>query len=211
MAREWARIIEEATDGRIKSDIYYSETLAKGNDIVAAVKSGLADAAILRQHAEPGKVPLCTVGEMPGVSSDYWAMSMAFNDLMHSDLMKAEFDSQNMVPFSTTFADDAFLIGNKAVRTVDDVKKIKISSSGINGQVISALGGTPLSISPPEMYEALYRGTVDALEPLLSLSMVLNSTRLPTILLIFLLAAVYIQLSSTRISGIVSDLNFSRS
>ena len=163
VAREWARIIEEATDGRIKSDIYYSETLAKGNDIVAAVKSGLADAAILRQHAEPGKVPLCTVGEMPGVSSDYWAMSMAFNDLMHSDLMKAEFDSQNMVPFSTTFADDAFLIGNKAVRTVDDVKKIKISSSGINGQVISALGGTPLSISPPEMYEALYRGTVDAL------------------------------------------------
>jgi TRAP-type C4-dicarboxylate transport system substrate-binding protein len=163
VAREWARIIEEATNGRIKTDIYYSESLAKGNDIVAAVETGLADAAMIRQHAEAGKVPLSTVGEMPGISSDFWAMSMAFCDLMHSDLMKAEFDSHNMVPFTSTFADDTFVLGNKAVRTIEDLKKIKIASSGINGQVISALGGTPLSISPPEMYEALYRGTIDAI------------------------------------------------
>jgi TRAP-type transport system periplasmic protein len=163
VAREWARIIEEATKGQIKTEIYYSESLAKGNDIVAAVKSGLADAAMLRQHAEPGKVPLCTVGEMPGVSDDFWAMSMAFCDLMHSDLLKAEFDNQNMVPFTSTFADDTFVVGNKAVRTIEDLKKIKIASSGINGQVISGLGGTPLSVAPPEQYEALYRGTVDAI------------------------------------------------
>lgn len=163
VAEEWARIIEEATNGRIKTDIYYSESLAKGNDIVAAIETGLADAAFLRSHAEPGKIPLCTVGEMPGVSLDLWALSQAYSDLMHSDLMAAEFASHNMVPFSATLINETSIISAKRVTTIEELTKLKIGAQGINANLLSKLGATPLSISPPEQYEALYRGTVDAL------------------------------------------------
>ena len=39
----WAKKVEQATKGKVKIEIYPSQTLAKGPDIWNAVKSGIAD------------------------------------------------------------------------------------------------------------------------------------------------------------------------
>jgi TRAP-type C4-dicarboxylate transport system substrate-binding protein len=65
---EIAKLFEERTDGRVKIEIYWSETLASGKETVNALQTGIADIAYLRTFAEPGKVPSCTASELPGVS-----------------------------------------------------------------------------------------------------------------------------------------------
>ncbi|MDD5701858.1 MAG: hypothetical protein PHU23_07385, partial [Dehalococcoidales bacterium] len=85
IATEMAKILEERTQGQVKFEIYWSETLAKGTELVNAVQTNIANMAYLRTFAEPGKLPLATVGELPGVGSDTWALNRAYADLIVQD------------------------------------------------------------------------------------------------------------------------------
>jgi TRAP-type C4-dicarboxylate transport system substrate-binding protein len=50
----------------------------------------------------------------------------------------------------------------KAVRTMDDLKGLKIRATGLSGKIAEALGASPIAMSQPETYEALEKGVVDA-------------------------------------------------
>ncbi|MDE0212883.1 MAG: TRAP transporter substrate-binding protein DctP, partial [Deltaproteobacteria bacterium] len=53
---------------------------------------------------------------------------------------------------------------NKAVRTLDDVKGMKIRTpSKLQGDIIKALGATPVAMPVTRMYNALKTGVVDGL------------------------------------------------
>jgi TRAP-type C4-dicarboxylate transport system substrate-binding protein len=55
----------------------------------------------------------------------------------------------------------------KAVKTMADLKGLKIRAHGFSAKVVSALGGTPVAMPMPEVYQSLQKGVVDgALYPL---------------------------------------------
>jgi TRAP-type C4-dicarboxylate transport system substrate-binding protein len=55
----------------------------------------------------------------------------------------------------------------KAVRTMEDFNGMKLRGHGTSAQVISALGGTPVSLPMPELYQSLQKGIVQgALYPI---------------------------------------------
>jgi TRAP-type C4-dicarboxylate transport system substrate-binding protein len=55
----------------------------------------------------------------------------------------------------------------KAVRTMEDFKGMKLRGHGTSALVINALGGTPVSLPMPELYQSLQKGIVKgALYPL---------------------------------------------
>ena len=52
----------------------------------------------------------------------------------------------------------------KPIRTLDDLKGMKIrTGGGPQPPTLRLLGATPVAISPPDVYTALERGTVDGL------------------------------------------------
>ncbi|WP_144821150.1 TRAP transporter substrate-binding protein [Marinobacter piscensis] len=53
---------------------------------------------------------------------------------------------------------------NKEINSVDDLKGLKIRTPGFAGEVMSELGAAVTNLPPGELYTALERGTVDAVE-----------------------------------------------
>jgi TRAP-type mannitol/chloroaromatic compound transport system substrate-binding protein len=63
---------------------------------------------------------------------------------------------------------------SKEIKSLDDLKGMKIRTPGFAGEVMSELGAAVTNIPPGELYSALERGTIDAVEwvgPALDLSM----------------------------------------
>jgi len=162
-ATEFARIIEARTNGKVKFEIYFSETLAKGTELVSAVQNNIANMAFLRTFAEPGKLPLATISELPGISNDLWALLSAYTDLMNQEPLASELAKYNMKPISTVMIMEQQLISRVPIRSMADLKGKKVGASGIAADVVKGLGAVPVAVSPPEQYEALSRGTIDAI------------------------------------------------
>ena len=156
--------IATLTKGRIKPEIYWSQTLAKATDMTSAVQTGLADMALIRPYGEPGKLPLSSIGEMPGVSTDMWSLLWAYWDLVNQEPIKtSEMAKYKMRPIWTVFTQEVILITKGPVRTLADVKGKKIAAGGIAAEILKSLGAVPLAMSPTEQYEGLLRGTIDGI------------------------------------------------
>jgi TRAP-type mannitol/chloroaromatic compound transport system substrate-binding protein len=52
----------------------------------------------------------------------------------------------------------------KEIRTVDDLKGLRMRIGGLGGVVLAKLGAVPTQIAPGDIYSALERGTIDAAE-----------------------------------------------
>jgi TRAP-type C4-dicarboxylate transport system substrate-binding protein len=160
---EIAQLFDERTEGRVKIEIYWSETLASGKETVNALQTGIADIAYLRTFAEPGKVPLCTSSELPGVSNDNWSLLWAYWDLMNQPEISAELDKYNLKPICALLIAEQELISRVPIRSLDDLAGKKVAASGVSAEIITGLGGVALAMSPSEQYEGLLRGTIDAI------------------------------------------------
>ena len=63
----WVKKVEEATKGKVKIDVYYSQTLAKAPDIWNAVKTGVADMGWCFHGYWPDMTPLADVITLPSL------------------------------------------------------------------------------------------------------------------------------------------------
>jgi TRAP-type C4-dicarboxylate transport system substrate-binding protein len=159
---KWGKLVAEKTNGRVKLDIYFGQTLAPVNQIVDATSKGIADIGGVAAAQEPGKLPLDMVSQLPGFGTDYWAQSMAFWDLMNQDPLKAQYASFNLLPISLNYIADYYLISRDPINSVADLKGKKINASGFVAETLAALGAVPVAMSPPEQYEGLQKGTINA-------------------------------------------------
>lgn len=158
------KLIGTVTKGQVKPEIYWSQTLAKATDLTTAVQTGLADMALIRPYGEPGKLPLSSIGEMPGISTDLWALLWAYWDLVNQDPIKSsEMAKFKMRPIWTIFTQEVIIISKGPIRTLADIKGKKTSAGGIAAEILKSLGAVPLAMSPTEQYEGLLRGTIDAI------------------------------------------------
>jgi TRAP-type C4-dicarboxylate transport system substrate-binding protein len=54
------------------------------------------------------------------------------------------------------------LASKKPVKSMDDLKGLKVRATGLSTKIVESLGGTPVAMSQPETYEALAKGVVEA-------------------------------------------------
>jgi len=157
------KLLETRSNGQIKIDIYWGQTLAKATELSAGVASGLIDMTHLRPYGEPGKLPLSTIGEMPGIGDDLYALSLAYFDLVRQEPILSELNKYKCKTVYTLFTQEVDLISRVPIRTLADLKGKKIASGGIAGEELKQLGAVTLAMSPVEQSEGLLRGTIDAI------------------------------------------------
>ena len=161
---EWQNEVETRTEGRVILEIYYGETLAKGRENIDALESGLADVIFPAPHHSPGKLPLYTIGNVPGLTDDYWAKSMAFYELLMTEqALLDEFAGYGGIPLGAAYYPPVGLISTSPLRSLDDVKGLQFAARYPASDLLAAFDGVPVSLAPPEEYEALMRGTVDGI------------------------------------------------
>ena len=161
----WAKQVEKATNGEVKIQIYASQTLTKGKDTWSALKSGVADLGWCFHGYWPGLTPLADVISLPALpfkkaetgSEVLWKLYEKF------PAIQKEF-SENKVILLYTSEPYMLITTNKWVKTLEDLKGLKIRmTGGPPTEMMKALGGVPVLIPMPDNYLSLQKGVIDGM------------------------------------------------
>jgi TRAP-type C4-dicarboxylate transport system substrate-binding protein len=114
------------------------------------------------------KYPLTAVAELPGLFDTPCQGSLAFYKISHHGgiLETREFGPNQLRPL-VTIALPAYqiqLATGRVVKTSKDLEGLKIrTTGGAMDLMMRSIGGVPVRMAAPEIYESLTRGTLDGL------------------------------------------------
>jgi len=163
--KPWIKKVEEATKGKVKIQLYPSQTLSKGRDAWNAAKNGIADMAWCANGYWAGMTPMADVVTLPGLpignaekgSEVLWKLYEKYPEVREG------FKGVHVLVVFTS-APYHLITTKKQVKTLDDLKGMKIRTFGaLQPQQMKALGGVPMSVPMPENYIAMQKGVTDGM------------------------------------------------
>jgi len=158
LATEWAQEVEKRTSGAVKITVFPGGTLTPADKCYDGVVKGISDIGFSVLAYTRGKFPLTEVSDLPlGIRSGL-AASRAIN-AYYQKFKPAEFDEVQVMYFHGH--GPGILHTKKPVKTLEDLKGMKIRCTGMAAKVVTALGGVPVAMPMGETYDALSRGVVD--------------------------------------------------
>jgi TRAP-type C4-dicarboxylate transport system substrate-binding protein len=161
----WIKQVEQATKGRVKIEVFPSQTLVKGPDMWRAVRTGIADIGWCFHGYWADQTPLADVITLPflPIKSAEQASEVLWTLYEKYPAIKKEFADVEPILLYTT-SPYFLLTTKKAVRAMDDLKGMKIRvPGGPPTEMAKALGMVPTPIPMPDMYQALDKGVVDGM------------------------------------------------
>lgn len=157
----WAESINETANGAVELKVRHGQMLVNAGNFVDRVQDDVVQVAFGMLVFNPGRFPRSLVSTIPFLEGSAAASSLAFCRLYEAgafDEELAEFQPLFFVPFPQSSAH----LNGGPLATMSDLegKKIMVGSPTAS-QIVTAYGGTPLSIILPEQYQALQRSTAD--------------------------------------------------
>jgi TRAP-type C4-dicarboxylate transport system substrate-binding protein len=162
----WASEVEKRTGGKIKVQIFWMESLVKWKDALPGIQSGMADLAWVSSTYFPSQLPrYLMLDNLFNFGDDYVASILALIDTVENEPnLKAELAKENMVLVCPHISGHAPSGTKKPINSVKDLKGKSLRTyGGVRTQFYTNLGANPIFMSFSDMYEAMERGTIDAL------------------------------------------------
>lgn len=159
---DWAKSVEEDSNGTITSKIYPSQQLGKAFDHYDMARDGIADMTYVSPGYQPGRFPIMAVADLPFMVSDAEKGSMALDEWYRNYADKEMKD----VIMCMAFVHDpgTFHSRTKKIVNPEDVAGLKVRpANGTIGALIASLGGTNVQAPAIEAREALEKGVADAI------------------------------------------------
>jgi TRAP-type C4-dicarboxylate transport system substrate-binding protein len=122
------------------------------------VVKGISDVGMSVFGYTRGKFPLTEVIDLPLGYKSGGAATKLINEY-YKKFKPRELDEVKIMYLHAH--GPGFLHSKKAVYKLEDLKGMKIRSTGLSAKVVSALGGTPVAMPMGETYDALSRGVVE--------------------------------------------------
>ncbi|WP_300457294.1 TRAP transporter substrate-binding protein [Desulfobacula sp.] len=158
LGKDWCKEVEKRTNGAVKVHYFPGNSLTRPTEAFDGVIKGVVDVALSFCSYSGGRFPLTEVIDLPlGYKSSMQATGMAnayFQKFMPKELADVE-----LMYFHTSPPHRLFT--KKPVRNLDDLKGLKIRTTGTSAKVVEALGGVPVSMPMSDAYDALKRGVVN--------------------------------------------------
>ncbi len=157
-AEMWIKDIQQATGGKVKVDHYPGGTLVDIRTMVRGVMRGQADIGCFSTAYFPGMFPLLSAFELPlGFRSSTQAGVI---------LQKAieKFRPAELRNFKVLYAytcPPAQILSRRPVKSLADIKGLRLRAAGVLADEVSLLGGSPVSMPQSEAPDAIQRGAVD--------------------------------------------------
>lgn len=155
--------IERATNGMVLVDIYYSESLAGGGEVLTATQSGVVDIADMNPAYYPGQLPLHAGIMMftkapPTHQQKREVMERAYE--AYPQLLQ-ELDRYNQRVLFQYQPTPLSLSSTVQVRSIDDFAGLSIrASSEAYLRMLGDVGAIPVSVPFTDSYMALQTGTI---------------------------------------------------
>ncbi len=164
-AETFAKAVSEATDGKFQVQVFAAGEIVPGLQAADAVTNGTVEACHTASYYYVGKDPTFAFGTaIPfGLNSrqeNAWMYHGGGIDLMNEFYKKFKIFA---LPGGNTGAQMGGWF-RKEIKTVDDLKGLKMRIGGFAGQVLAKLGAVPQQIAGGDIYPALEKGTIDAAE-----------------------------------------------
>jgi TRAP-type mannitol/chloroaromatic compound transport system substrate-binding protein len=163
-AEHFAKLVAEATDNRFQIRTFAAGEIVPGLQVLDAVQNGTVEMGQTACYYFFGKDPtfaLATVVPFGLNTRQMNAWLTQGGDSMLNDFFK----SYNVIGW--TGGNTTAQMGGwfrKEIKTVEDLKGLKMRIAGLAGEVMTKLGVVPQQIAGGDIYPALEKGTVDAAE-----------------------------------------------
>jgi len=157
-AISWAEEVEKRSGGRIKITTFPGGTLTKADQCYDGVVKGISDIGMSCFAYTRGRFPVMAVVDLPfGYPTGLVATRVA------NEFAK-EMSPQELADVKVLYIHahgPGLLSTKKPVRALEDVKGMKIRSTGLSAKIVESLGGVPVAMPQGDTYEALQKGVVE--------------------------------------------------
>lgn len=162
-------LMEEAknkSNGKVTFEFYPSEQAGKALQMFDLVRAGAVDVGtVSTAYVSSDKLPLMGVLEIPGIGGNtcsvvkaMFSLGLPGGAIFESDLKPAGVRVLAYFPYPA-FGPAA---STKPITKVDDLKGLKLrNAGGLMELAVQKIGGTPVKMPTPEIYQSLSRGTID--------------------------------------------------
>jgi TRAP-type mannitol/chloroaromatic compound transport system substrate-binding protein len=160
-----AEMITQASGGRITVKVFGAGELATAFEVFDLVSRGTAQMGHSASYYWSGKLPAA-----PFFSAVPFGLNaQEMNGWLHSggglELWRELYAPSNLVPFpaGNTGVQMAGWF-RKEIKSVADLKGLKMRIPGLGGEVLARVGGTPVNIPGGEIFSSMQSGAIDAAE-----------------------------------------------
>jgi TRAP-type C4-dicarboxylate transport system substrate-binding protein len=151
--------IKKRTNGSVEITHYPGGTLATAPKVFNSVLEGIADIGLAAAALTRGRFPMAEAFDAPIGFPSAWVASHVAND-SYEKFKPQEWDRVHVLNMMCVGPAVPLSLA-KPVKTLEDLRGMKVRSVGRQADMVKALGATPVAMDPAEMYEALRRGVLD--------------------------------------------------
>ena len=161
-AISWAQQIEKLTDGRLKIEVFQPGALCATREIIDFIENNVIDCAMSYGGYYTGIIPETNLSTgLPMVHQTITEVFDAWYNRGLIDVVRDAFKERNIRYYYYAVDNWYHYVLNKPIKTLDELKGLKIRALGTFGDYTKKIGAAPVSIPGAELYMALKLGTVD--------------------------------------------------
>ena len=164
-AETMAKYVRESTDGNFDIQIFAAGELVGGLQAADAAAAGTVEACHTASYYFWGKDPTYALA----TAVPFGLNVRQFNAWNYygggQDLLNEFYATQGL--YGLACGNTGAQMGGwyrKEINSVDDIKGLKFRTAGFNGQIFSKMGAVPQQVAGGDIYPALEKGTIDAVE-----------------------------------------------
>ena len=161
ICEEFIKDLEARTKGQVKFSFFTAGTLLSAPKMYDGVLEGISDIGFSNIGYTFGRFKVTEVLDLPLGFPNAWVANHVANDFFRKFKPK-EWDKIHMLSMHASPV-NVVLSATKPVYKMDDMKGMTLRGLGYIADVVSALGGTPVSTPMPEAYEAVGKRVIDGL------------------------------------------------
>jgi TRAP-type C4-dicarboxylate transport system substrate-binding protein len=153
--------VKKRTNGQVEISYLAGGTLLSPVKMYDGVVTGIADMGVSHIDYTRGRFPVMEVFDLPLGFPSGWVDTQVTTDFFNkykpkewNDVHVLYVDMSGPLILQTV---------NKPVRTLEDLKGLKVRAVGVMSEVIKALGAVPIPLEMPDCYDALRRAVIDGI------------------------------------------------
>ncbi|NPU84852.1 MAG: TRAP transporter substrate-binding protein [Syntrophaceae bacterium] len=157
-ADAWAKEVERRTQDRVRIQIFAGGSLTQADQCYDGVVKGISDMCMSAFAYTRGRFPVMEALDLPLGYPNGRTATRAANDF-YQKMKPRELDQVKVLYLHAH--GPGLLHTVKPVRSLEDLKGMKIRSTGLSAKVITALGAVPVAMPQGSTYESLQKGVVE--------------------------------------------------
>lgn len=166
MKKAWAESITKRTDGRVKFQFFWSESLFKQADAAPNLAAGVADFSNVASTYDPAKTALWMTLDMPFNARDYWCgINSSVRTQQEEPNLQKTFQQLGFLPIIGYSSGHFHFLSKVPIEKLADLQKKRLRSyGGARMKMYEPLGILPIFMPYGQIYEGVERGVVDGAE-----------------------------------------------